>query len=119
MPYLTYELHAPASSTQKLNGLASYRTSNPGASVRRCATPNIAHAAPDIVLCCQPLPTCIPYGTLDLLLKHLNATVATYKGRQMKHSKQAYETLTKMLEKNLKTIANICNIQTKHLQTYV
>jgi hypothetical protein len=90
MPYLTYELHAPASSTQKLNGLASYRTSDPGASVRRCTAPDVAHAAPDIILRCQPLSTRIPYGTLDLFLKHPDTTVATYKGRQMKHSKQEH-----------------------------
>jgi hypothetical protein len=37
----------------------------------------------------------------------------------MKHLKQASETLTKTSEKHLKIIANICNIQMKHLQTYV
>jgi hypothetical protein len=81
MSYLTYELHAPTSSTQKINGLASYRASNPGASVQRCAAPDIAHATPDIVLCRQPLPTRISYGTPDLLLKYSDATIAIYKGR--------------------------------------
>jgi hypothetical protein len=37
----------------------------------------------------------------------------------MEHLKQASETLAKMPEKHLKTIANICNIQMKNLQTYV
>jgi hypothetical protein len=32
------------------------------------------------------------------------------KKRQMKHLKQASETLAKMAEKHLKTNANICNI---------
>jgi hypothetical protein len=52
-------------------------------------------------------------------LKHPDATVATYKRRQIKHLKQVSEILVKMLEKHLKTIANICNIQMKHLQTYI
>jgi hypothetical protein len=34
----------------------------------------------------------------------------------MKHLKHASETLTKALEKHFKTIANIHNIQIKHLQ---
>jgi hypothetical protein len=34
----------------------------------------------------------------------------------MKHLKHASETLAKTPEKHLKTIANICNIQMKHLQ---
>jgi hypothetical protein len=34
----------------------------------------------------------------DLLLRHLNTTVATYKRRQMKHLKEASETLAKMSE---------------------
>jgi hypothetical protein len=38
-------------------------------------------------------------------LKHLDATVATYKRRQMKHLKQTFKTLTKTLEKQLKIIA--------------
>jgi hypothetical protein len=37
----------------------------------------------------------------------------------MKHLKQAFETLAKTPEKYLKTVANICNIQIKHSQTYV
>ena len=39
-----------------------------------------------------------------------------YIRRQMKHLKYASETLTKTYEKHLKTIANIRNIQIKHLQ---
>jgi hypothetical protein len=39
--------------------------------------------------------------------------------RQKKRLKQAYETLAKTSEKHLKTNANICNIQIKHLQTYI
>jgi hypothetical protein len=61
----------------------------------------------------------ISCGTPDLLLKHPDTTVATYKRRQIKHLKQAYETLAKTAKKHLTTIANICNIQMKHLQTYV
>jgi hypothetical protein len=49
-------------------------------------------------------------------LKHLDATVATYKTRQMKQLKYASETLVKTPEKYLKIIANICNIQMKHLK---
>jgi hypothetical protein len=52
-------------------------------------------------------------------LKHPNATVITYKRRQIKHLKQTSGTLAKTPEKHLKIIANICNIQMKHLQTYV
>jgi hypothetical protein len=52
-------------------------------------------------------------------LKHPDTTVATYKRRQMKHFKQVSETLVKTLEKHLKPIAKIYNIQMKHLQTYV
>jgi hypothetical protein len=42
---------------------------------------------------------------LNLLLKHLDVTHITYKKGQMKH-----------LQKHLKTIANIRNIQIKHFQ---
>jgi hypothetical protein len=45
-------------------------------------------------------------------LKYSDTTVATYK-------KKIDETLVKTSEKHLKIIANICNIQIKHLQTYV
>jgi hypothetical protein len=60
----------------------------------------------------RPLPTHIPYATLNLLLKHL--IVAIYKRKQIKQFKQAYETLAKMPEKHLKNIANICSIKMKH-----
>jgi hypothetical protein len=66
-----------------------------------------------------PLPTPIPCATWDLLLKHLDVTVATYKRRQMKYLKQPFKTLAKTFKKHLKTIAKICNVQMKHLQTYV
>jgi hypothetical protein len=49
-------------------------------------------------------------------LKHPDATIATYKRRQMKHLKHVSETPTKTPEKHSKTIANICSIQMKHLQ---
>jgi hypothetical protein len=88
-------------------------------------------------------------------LKHPDATVVTYKRRQIEHLKQVYvtlvkthekhckhmqhpdetlaniqkktnetlkinsETLVKTHEKHLKSIANICNIQMKHSQTYI
>jgi hypothetical protein len=42
----------------------------------------------------------------DLLLKHPDATVAICKRRQMKHLKQAFETLVKTPETYLKTIGN-------------
>jgi DICT domain-containing protein len=44
-------------------------------------------------------------------LKHPDATVATYKRKQMKHLKQASETLEITPEKHLKIIANIYSIQ--------
>jgi hypothetical protein len=40
---------------------------------------------------------------LDLLLKHPDATFATYKRRQMKHLKHTSETLGKTPKKPLKT----------------
>jgi hypothetical protein len=40
----------------------------------------------------------ILYVTPDLFLKHPDTIVATYKRRQMKHLKQAYEILAKMPE---------------------
>jgi hypothetical protein len=72
--------------------------------------PNIAHTTLDIVRAIDRFPHASPCATLDLLLKHLDATVATYKRKQMKHLKQASETLAKTSEKHLKTIANIYNI---------
>jgi hypothetical protein len=50
---------------------------------------------------------CIPCATFDLFLKHPDATVVTYKRRQIK---QTYEILAKTPKKHLKTIANIYNI---------
>jgi septum formation topological specificity factor MinE len=58
-------------------------------------------------------------------LKRLNATIVTYKRRQIKHLKQASTTLAKMIEKYLKTIAKylqysdetLANICMKHLKT--
>jgi hypothetical protein len=44
-------------------------------------------------------------------LKHIDATVATYRKRQMKYLKQTSETVVKTSEKHSKIIANICNIQ--------
>jgi hypothetical protein len=41
------------------------------------------------------------YATPDLLLKHPDATLATYILRQMKHMKHASETLAKTAEKTL------------------
>jgi hypothetical protein len=80
-------------------------------------------SAPAVGMCCsghrpgrQPFPACILFATPDLLLKHLDATVATYKTRQMKQLKHASKTLAKTPEKYLKTIANICNIQIKRLK---
>jgi hypothetical protein len=68
----------------------------------------------------RPLSTRISCATPNLYLKHADITVAQrYKRRQMKHLKQASETLAKTSEKHLKAIKNICNIQMKHSQTYV
>jgi hypothetical protein len=47
-----------------------------------------------------------PLHSLDLLLKHLDATLATYKRRQMKHLKHASETLDK--KNHQKTLENRC-----------
>jgi hypothetical protein len=57
----------------------------------------------------------IPCATSDLLLKHPDTTLATYKKRQMKHLKHASETLAKQL----KTTANIHKHPNKTLATYV
>ena len=46
---------------------------------------------------CIAIKTC---ATSDLLLKHLDAIVATYKRRQIKHLKQASETLAKTSKNN-------------------
>jgi hypothetical protein len=43
----------------------------------------------------RPLSTRIPCATPDLLSKHPDTTIATYKRKQMKHLKQASETLAK------------------------
>jgi hypothetical protein len=43
-------------------------------------------------------------ATLDLLVKHTAATLATDVLRQIKHLKHASKTLTKTYEKHLKTI---------------
>jgi hypothetical protein len=74
---------------------------------------------------CRPFPTRILFATLNLLLKHLDTTVATYKRRQMKHLKQVSETLAKTSKK---TFENHCkymqhpnetlaSIRMKHLKT--
>jgi hypothetical protein len=57
----------------------------------------------------------IPCARPNLLLKHSNATIATYKRRHLKNLKQASETLVEEREKHLTTITNICNIQIEHL----
>jgi hypothetical protein len=114
-----------------INRLASARTSDPVASVRTTPTqgthalavgPRRPRRRPRHLKrrpLRQPLSTCISCATPDLFLKHPDTIVATYKRRQMKHLKQSSETLVKTPEKHLKTIANIYNIQMKHLQTYV
>jgi hypothetical protein len=58
----------------------------------------------------------IPCATSYLLLKHPDATLAIYRRRQIKHLKHAPETLAKISEKHMKTIANIRSIQIKYLQ---
>jgi hypothetical protein len=55
------------------------------------------------------------YATFNLLSKHSYAILAIYVWRQMKHIKYASKKLAKTPEKH-KTIANIRNIQIKHLQ---
>jgi hypothetical protein len=60
------------------------------------ATPDVAHAAPNIVHTAGRFPRTFHYiATPDLLLKYPDATVATYKKRQMKHLKQASKILVK------------------------
>jgi len=54
--------------------------------------------------------------TSDLLLKHPSIIITTYKIRLMKYLKHVSETLAKTCKKHLKPIANIRNIQIKHLQ---
>jgi hypothetical protein len=68
-------------------------------------------SAPDVARARWLLFTRIPCATPDLLLKHPDATVATYKRRQM-----TYFMRLKHSQKHLKTIANRYNIQMKHLQ---
>jgi hypothetical protein len=46
-------------------------------------------------LCWQPLSTRIPCATPDLLLKHPDATVATYKRKHPRHMKHVFATLAK------------------------
>jgi hypothetical protein len=69
-------------------------------------------------------------ATPDLLLKHPDATLATYVWGQMKYLKHASETLTKTLENHVKHIQhsdktfaiyvwNRCKIQIDRLATYV
>jgi hypothetical protein len=78
----------------------------------RISTPRPA-SPPALPLVSPPFLTRITiYATPDLLLKHLDVTLATYVSKQMKHLKYASE----IHEKDLKTIANIRNIQIKHLQ---
>jgi hypothetical protein len=62
--------------------------------------------------CSRPLPllTRISCATPDLLLKHLNATLITYKKKTDETFKHASKTLAKIPEKHLKTIANMRNI---------
>jgi hypothetical protein len=72
------------------------------------AAPDVAHAAPNVILVAGCSHVHLMCTTPNLLLKHLDATVTTYKRRQMKHLKQTSETLAKTPE----------NIY-KLLQTYV
>jgi O-succinylbenzoate synthase len=46
----------------------------------------------------------ITFAAPDLFLKHPDATLATYKRRQMKH----LEHVSEMLKKHLKTLENHC-----------
>jgi hypothetical protein len=128
-----------------LLGLASARTSDPGASVRTLPAQGASErtssgpASPlNVVRTASHFPRASHMQHLILLLKHTNAT---YKPRQMKHLKQASKTLAKMPKEHLKPLqtyawnsckhtyetsentwnvclqhARICNIQIKHLQ---
>ena len=62
-------------------------------------------------------------ATPDLLLKHPDATLATYKIRQIKHLQKALETHSKHTQHPNKTlttyVCNICNIQINTHATYV
>jgi hypothetical protein len=55
-------------------------------------------------------------ATPDLLLKHPDAILITYKRRQMKHLNMCLKHLQKHMKKYLKTITNICNIQNIHVK---
>jgi hypothetical protein len=76
-------------------------------------------SAPVVILRRRPLSTRIACATPDLPFETSRCNSYKIQEREMKHLKSAFETLAKTPEKHLKTIANICNIQMKHLQTYV
>jgi hypothetical protein len=75
----------------------------------------------------NPIAAC---ATSDLLLQHLDETLASYGQKQLKHMQYTYETLAKHLktleshckhmqhpDKHLQHICEIiCNVQIKYLQ---
>jgi hypothetical protein len=79
------------------------------------AVSDVIHTALDAVRATGRFPHASYVQHPDPLLKYLDATVVTYKRIQMKQLKQCLKHLRKRLEKHLKTIACICNIQMKHL----
>jgi hypothetical protein len=70
---------------------------------------------PRRLLAALQLPTCILSATLDLLLKYLDTTLATYK-KKLKH---VCQTLVKILEKHLKTVAKHTQHPDKTITIYV
>jgi hypothetical protein len=75
--------------------------------------------------CRRPLSTCIIRVTFDLFFKYLDATVATYKRRQIKHLKisvwNTYRNVWKTFENHCKHMQHLdktlTNIHMKHLKT--
>jgi hypothetical protein len=66
--------------------------------------------------CCYPRASHVQYL---IYFWNIQMQQLQRKKTQMRHLKQASETPVKMPKKHLKTIANICNIKIKYLQTYV
>jgi hypothetical protein len=79
--------------------------------------------------CRQPLPTHIPCATPDLLLKHLDATIATTKediwntwNKHLKHLRKRLKTFKnhyKHMQHLDETLVNICMKHLKTLETYI
>jgi hypothetical protein len=64
------------------------------------------------------LPMHIPFATPRSTFENSDAALATYKRRQIKHLKQAFEILAKTPKKHLKTIAKITQHRYETPATY-